>query len=204
MKLSPWKKQEESKQEKEELTNSEKDILKIFSQLTNVLKETSKAHVNLPPKCTDSDDQWEGWNKQWQAYLQAKKWLSTAEYPEGPGATGLNLKINAKIYNCLVSLCQKGKTSTYVEQAADFDGHGFNKQLNFLRYDWFSKQKLLSLKKCVETIRHISGTNISNHIDKFEEICGLIVNRGFVPDEEQKIDWLLRVGRGLGLGLGLG
>ncbi len=57
---------------------------------------------------------------------------------------------------------------------------------------WFSKQKIQSLKKCIEIIRHVSGAYISNHIDKFKKICGLIVNCGFVPEERRtKIDWFL-------------
>ncbi len=87
-------------------------------------------------------------------------------------------------------VCRKGKAITYVEQAADFDGFGAYKQL-LLRYDGFSKQKLQSLKKCVEMMKHISGTNITHHIDKFEKLCGQMVNCGFTPTEEDKIDWFL-------------
>jgi hypothetical protein len=43
----------------------------------------------------------------------------------------------------------------------------------------------------VENIRHISGTNITHHIDKFEKICGQMSSCGFIPDQEQKIDWFL-------------
>jgi hypothetical protein len=142
------------------------------------------------PKFYGDDDKWEGWYKQWRAYLQAKEWLATAEHPQGPGATDFNLKINSLIYNALVNLCQKGKAITYIEQAAEFDGHGANQQL-LLRYEGFSKQKLQFLKKCIETMRHVSGTNMSHHVDKFEKICELMVNCGYIPDEEQKIDWFM-------------
>jgi hypothetical protein len=77
-----------------------------------------------------------------------------------------------------------------VEQAAEFDGYGANKQL-LIRYDGFSKQKLQSLKKCVEMMKHISGTNITHHIDKFKKVCGQMVNCEFTPTEEEKIDWFL-------------
>jgi hypothetical protein len=87
-----------------------------------------------------------------------------------------------------MSLCQKGKAITYIEQAAEFDGHGANSQL-LIRYDGFSKQKLQTLKKCIETMRHINGTNMSTHIDKFETICGQMVSCGFAPEQEEKIDW---------------
>jgi hypothetical protein len=145
----------------------------------------------MPTKFNGDDNNWEAWSKQWRAYLQAKEWLTTAEHPEGPGATGFDYKVNAKIYSCLISLCQKGKAITYVKQAAEFDGYGANKQL-LIRYDGFSKQKLQSLKKCVELMKHISGTNITHHIDKFEKICGQMVNYcEFTPTEEEKIDWFL-------------
>ncbi len=93
-------------------TSEEKNILKIFSHLTNVLKETTKTDVNMPPKSNGDDNHWEAWSKQWRAYLQAKEWLTTAEHPEGPGAIGFDLTINAKIYNCLINLCRKGKAIT--------------------------------------------------------------------------------------------
>ncbi len=40
-------------------------------------------------------------------------------------------------------------------------------------------------------MKHISGTNMSTHIDKFEKICGQMVSCGFVPEQEEKIDWFL-------------
>jgi hypothetical protein len=73
-----------------------------------------------------------------QAYLQAKGWLTTADHQDGPGATDFDVGINSNIYNTLMSLCQKGKAITYIEQAAEFDGHGANKQL-LIRYNGFSR-----------------------------------------------------------------
>jgi hypothetical protein len=32
---------------------------------------------------------------------------------------------------------------------------------------------------------------MSNHIDKFEKICGQMVSCGFAPEQEEKIDWFL-------------
>jgi hypothetical protein len=40
-------------------------------------------------------------------------------------------------------------------------------------------------------MKHINGTNITLHIDKFEKLCGQMVNCGFTPTEEEKIDWFL-------------
>ncbi len=90
-----------------------------------------------------------------------------------------------------MSLCEKGKAITYIEQTAEFDGHGAKKQLLF-RYDGYSKQKLKSLKKCIESLKHLSETNMSNHIDKFEKICGQMVSCGFVPEQEEKIDFRIK------------
>ncbi len=111
--------------------------------------------------------------------MQAKEWLSTAEHNVGPEAEDFNVKVNSRIYNTLINLCQKGKAIAYIELAADFDGRGAHQQL-LLCYDCFSKQKLQSLKKCVESMRYISGTNITHHIDKFEKVCGQMVSCGFV------------------------
>jgi hypothetical protein len=66
----------------------------------------------MPPKFNGDDNHWVAWSKQWRTYLQAKEWLTTAEHPEGPGAIGFDLTINAKIYNCLINLCRKGKAIT--------------------------------------------------------------------------------------------
>jgi len=180
---------EKSKEEDESNTEQDK-MLTLFTNLANALKSSTKSDVSLPPKFYGDDDKWEGWYKQWRAYLQAKGWLTTADHQEGPGAKDFDVSINSNIYNALMSLCQKGKAITYIEQAAEFDGHGANKQL-LNRYDGFSKQKLQSLKKCVETMRHVSGTNMSTHIDKFEKICGQMVSCGYNPEQEEKIDWFL-------------
>ncbi len=103
---------EKEKDENEEgVKKDEKDMFKIFSHLANVLNETAKTDVNLPPKFHGDDEKWEVWYKQWRAYLQAKEWLSTAEHVEGPGAKDFNLKINSKIYNTLINLCQKLKSN---------------------------------------------------------------------------------------------
>ncbi len=168
----------------------EEDLFKIFSNLASAVTETSKTDVRLPPKFYGDDDKWESWYKQWRAYLQAKEWLSTAEHNVGPEAEDFNVKVNLRIYNTLINLCQKGKAIAYIELAAEFDGRGAHQQL-LLRYDGFSKQKLQPLKKCVESMRHISGTNITHHIDKFEKVCGQMVSCGFVPDQQQKIDYLV-------------
>ncbi len=93
---------EKNEQEQEsESANDGKEMLRQFSNLTNALKDTSKSDVNLPRKFYGDDDKWEGWYKQWRAYLQAKDWLSTADHPEAPGAENFDVKINSKIYNTL-------------------------------------------------------------------------------------------------------
>ena len=180
---------EKNKEDDESKTEQDK-MLTLFTNLANALKSSTKSDVSLPPKFYGDDDKWEGWYKQWRAYLQAKGWLTTADHQDGPRAKDFDVSINSNIYNTLMSLCQKGKAITYIEQAAEFDGHGANKQL-LIRYDGFSKQKLQSLKKCVETMRHVSGTNMSTHIDKFEKICGQMVSCGYNPEQEEKIDWFL-------------
>ena len=68
-------KEVEQEQEGEQYTNANdggREMLKLFTHLTTVLKDTSKSDVSLPPKFYGDDDKWEGWYKQWRAYLQAK------------------------------------------------------------------------------------------------------------------------------------
>ncbi len=61
-----------------------------------------------------------------------------AEHNVGPEAEDFNVKVNSRIYNTLIKLCQKGKAIAYIELAAEFDGRGAHQQL-LLRYDGFSK-----------------------------------------------------------------
>jgi hypothetical protein len=90
-----------------------------------------------------------------------------------------------------MNLCNNGKASTYLEGAAEFDGRGAGLAL-LARYDGFSKQKLAALKSCIERLRrHINGTNMSEHVDKFETLCTQMTSCGKTPEEEQKIDWFL-------------
>ncbi len=63
-------------------------------------------------------------------------------------------------------LCKQGHAATYVKKAAEFDGHGAGRQL-LLRYDGYSKQRHKTLKKAVEQLRHVNGTNTTKHIDLF-------------------------------------
>jgi len=98
-------------QESESTNDGGRDMLKLFTNLTYALKDTSKSDVSLPPKYYGDDDKWEGWYKQWRAYLQAKDWLSTADHQEGPGAKDFDVKINSKIYNTLIIYVRKEKLS---------------------------------------------------------------------------------------------
>ncbi len=104
--------------EGESTDDESKDMLKLDPNLANALKDTSKTDVNLPLKFYGDDDKWEGWYKQWRAYLQAKEWLTTADHPEGPGAKDFNnVSVNSKIYNTLMNLCQKGKAMISTDKA---------------------------------------------------------------------------------------
>ena len=76
------KEKSEQGQEVDPTNDGGKELLTLFTHLTSALKDTSKSDVNLPPKFYGDDDKWEGWYKQWRAYLQAKDWLSTADHPE--------------------------------------------------------------------------------------------------------------------------
>jgi hypothetical protein len=180
---------EKEKGEDKPKTNEEM-LAGLVMNLAASLKATSKADIACPPKFKGDDSKWENWYKQLRAYLQAKGWLKTFDHPVGAGATDFDTEINSSIYNLLMNLCNNGKASTYLEGAAEFDGRGAGLAL-IARYDGFSKQKLAALKTCIERLRHINGTNMSEHIDKFETICTQMTSCGKTPDEEQKIDWFL-------------
>ena len=180
---------EKGKNEGKEKTSD--DMLKgLVMDLAASLKASTKVDIAVPPKFKGEDTKWESWYKQLRAYLQAKGWLSTFDHPIGAGATDFDTEINSSIYNLLMNLCNNGKASTYLESAAEFDGRGGGLAL-IARYDGFSKQKLAALKSCIERLRHVNGTNMSDHIDKFETICTQMTSCGKTPDEEQKIDWFL-------------
>ncbi len=62
--------QKEIEQEYEnEPTNDGREMLKLFTHLTSALKDTTKSDVKMPPKFYGDDEKWEGWYKQWRAYL---------------------------------------------------------------------------------------------------------------------------------------
>ncbi len=91
-------------------------------------------------------------------------------------------------------LCKAGHAVTYVKKAAVFDGHDGGHQL-LLRYDGFSKQRQKSLRKTIEQLRQVNGTNITKHIDLFKKICGQLAhnNPAEPPTEEQRINWILEI-----------
>ncbi len=138
------------------------------------------------------DSNWDDWYLQLRTYLEAKGWLITFEHPTGPGTAGFDLEINKKIYHKLLALCRKGTAATYVTKAANFNGW---EAARFLLdcYEGFSKQCQRSLRQLIETIRHVHGTNMSKHIDKFERTCGQMAhnNPGKTPTDEQKVEWFL-------------
>ena len=193
--------QEQAEQATEATTpttaDSQQDaIMNVFKSLTKVLSDNNK-HLNSndvsdPPKFLGSDSHWDDWYLQWRTYLEAKGWLATFEHPTGPGTIGFDNEINKKIYNKLLTLCQKGTAATYITKAANFNGWEAAKYL-LGRYEGFSKQRQRSLRQLVESIRHVHGTPISRHVDKFERICGQMAHNNPTkpPTEEQKIDWFL-------------
>ena len=175
---------------KDKPKTNEEMLAGLVVNLAASLKATTKVDIASPPKFKGDDTKWESWYKQLRAYLQAKGWLMTFDHPTGPGAIDFDAEINSSIYNLLINLCSNGKASTYLEGAAEFDGRGAGLAL-LARYDGFSKQKLAALISCIERLRHINGTNMSEHVDKFETLCTQMTNCGKTPDEEQKIDWFL-------------
>ena len=176
-----YRQQQIDQEQAEQQTASQQNItpqdemVNVFKSLTKVLADNNKQlhsnDVTDPPKFNGQDSHWDDWYLQWRTFLEAKGWLSTFEHTTGPGTVGFDNEINKKIYNKLLSLCQKGTASTYVTKAANFNGWEAAKYL-LERYEGFSKQRQRSLRQLVENLRHIHGTNMSKHIDKFERICG--------------------------------
>ncbi len=70
-------------------------------------------------------------------------------------------------------------------KAANFNGWEAAKYL-LERYKGFSKQRQRSLRQLIENLRHVNGTNMSRHVDKFERICGQMAhnNPAKPPNEE--------------------
>ncbi len=81
---------------------------------------------------------------------------------------------------------------TCITKAANFNGWEASKYL-LERYEGFSKQRQRSLRQLIENIRHVHGTHMSRHVEKFEKICGQMAhnNPSKPPTEERKIDWFL-------------
>jgi hypothetical protein len=156
-------------------TDPTKHLVDVFKQLTLVMTESSTSDTKDPIHFNGSDGNWDEFYAQFRTYLSAKDWLSTFEHPIGPGAPGFNNEINKKIYQKLIMLCQNGHAVTYIKKVAEFDGHGAGRQL-LLRYHGYSKQRHKTLKKAIEQLRHVTGTDITKHIDLFEKICAQLAH----------------------------
>ena len=166
-------------------------LLSVLQNLaTLVIDNRTATDVSEPPKFSGRTEDWDTWYQQFRTYLKAKGWLDTFLHPTGPGTPGFNQNINEKIYNKLTILCGRGNALTYVQSAAEFDGHGAGQQL-LARYDGFSKQRNTALRKLIANLRHTSGTSITDHTDLFEKLCGQITSSGKPPTEEEKLDWFL-------------
>ncbi len=170
------------------------NLVDVFKQLTRVMKDNNTSDATDPIQFNGSDEKWDEFYAQLWTYLAAKNWLTTFEDPTGPGAPGFDNDINKKIYNKLLMLCKAGHAVTYAKKTAEFDGHGAGRQV-LLWYDSFSKQRQKSLRKTTEQLRHINGTNITKHIDLFENNYGQLAhnNPDEPPTEEQRIDWFLEI-----------
>jgi hypothetical protein len=107
-------------------TNSRDEMMNVFKSLTKVLSDNNKQlhsnDVSDPLKLNGQDSHWDDWYLQWRTFLEAKGWLSTFEHTTGPDTIGFDNEIIKKIYNKLLSLCQKDTASTYVTKAANFNG----------------------------------------------------------------------------------
>jgi hypothetical protein len=181
-----------------EAGSKEEAMMTIFQSLTKVLvlkdnnQHLQSSDVTDPTKFNGLDTQWDDFYLQWRTFLETKGWLTTFDHPTGPGTPGFNTEINKKIYNKLLALCCKGTAGTYVTKAAASNGWEAGRYL-LDRYEGFSKQRATSLKNLVETIKHIHGTNMTRHIDKFERICGMMAHNAPTkpPTDEEKVDWFL-------------
>ncbi len=166
-------------------------MIQFVGEIVKAINQKDTSDVDSPPKFSGNDDEWEAWYKQLRSYLQAKIWLATLDHPTGPGSPGFDVDINNKIFTKLQTHCAKGKAATYVDRAAAFNGHGAGQEL-IKRYAGFSKQRLRSLRRFIETkLRRVHGTSIVDHIDLFEKVCGYMGDCGNSPNDEKKIDWFL-------------
>ncbi len=168
-----------------------KDLLKVLSHLVTIVTENRTASdVSEAPKFSGGTEDWDTWYQQFRTYLKAEGRLDTFLPPTGPGTPGFNQGINEKIYNKLTILCGMGNSLTYVQSAAEFDGHGTGQKL-LARYDGFSKQRNTALRKLIPTMKHTSGTSITDHTNLFEKLCGQIISSEQPPTEEEKLDWFM-------------
>jgi hypothetical protein len=194
-KLEEQKSAEKAMGEQDENLANPDSMLTIFQSLTKVLKDNNQhlqsSDVTEPTKFNGLDTQWDDFYLQLRTYLEAKGWLTTFNHTTGPGTPGFDTEINKKIYNKLLALCRKGTAGTYVTKAAASNGWEAGRYL-IDRYEGFSKQRSRSLQVLIENIRHIHGTNMTRHIDKFERICGMMATKP--PTDEEKVDWLLDSG----------
>jgi hypothetical protein len=106
------------------------DLLKVLNHLATIVTDNrTTSDISKAPKFSGRTEAWDTWYQQFRTYLKAKGWLDTFWHPTGPGTPGFNQGINEKIYNKLTILCGTGNALTYVQSAAEFDGHGAGQKL---------------------------------------------------------------------------
>jgi hypothetical protein len=152
-------------------SNPNQNLVDVFRQIALVMIDCNTSDTTEPAAFNGGDGIWDEFYSQLRTYLSAKDWLTTFEHPTCLGTPGFNNEINKKLYNKLLMLCKTGHAITYIKKAAEFDGRGAGRQI-LMRYDGFSKERQRTLRKTIEQLCHINGTNIVKHIDLFEKICG--------------------------------
>ncbi len=56
---------------------------------------------------------------------------------------------------------------------------------------WIFQARNTALRKLISTMKHTSGTSITDHTDLFEKLCGQIISSRQPPMEEEKLDWFM-------------
>ena len=133
---------------------------------------------------------WHRFRHQVRDWAKDKEYLWILEHPFGPSDPNFDHRINSKIFTTLRNATADGAAYTYVNQAPEYNGWAAWQEL-LARYDRHTETQKQTLKKQAATLKHHHGTNIALHIDKFHRLFGLLQDCRYVPDEDEKVEWLM-------------
>jgi hypothetical protein len=176
------------------------DGVKVMIELLKAVKgddsnEEKSSKDNVKAKSFNGKDlNWSSFKTSFRDESSEKNWLTTLDHPheplDGNPDTTFNDNVHRRIFTRLRNLTTDGPGSSCVASAPEHDGWSAWRNL-CVRCDNRNESKKQFYKRKAATLRHTQGANIAMHLDKFHSIFEKLREGFYIPDEAEKIEWLL-------------